>query len=99
MSIRQYAQYLKRIDVTYKTAMDGIKNLCHLRIKRITMVKNFGITRFYGMASIVVVGFIRIEIPDGSNVFFAEKVFEKKKLSEVCDIACVSVLQRGCFKT
>jgi hypothetical protein len=50
------------------------------------------------MASIIVLGFIRIEIPDGSNVLFGEKVFEEKKLSEVCDIACVSVLQRGCFK-
>jgi hypothetical protein len=63
------------------------------------MVKNFGITLFYGMASIVVVCFIRIKIPDGGNALFGKKVFEKEKLSEVCDIACVSVLQRGCFKT
>jgi hypothetical protein len=62
------------------------------------MGKNFGITLFYGMASIVVVGFIRIEIPDGSDALFGEKVFEKEKLSEVCDIACVSVLQRGALR-
>ena len=58
------------------------------------MRENFSVALIYGMASIVVVGFIRIEIPDGSNVFFGKKVFEKEKLSEVCDIACVSVLQR-----
>ena len=61
------------------------------------MGENFSVALFYSMASIVVVGFIRIEIPDGSNVLFAEKVFEKEKLSEVCDIACVSVLQRCGF--
>lgn len=63
------------------------------------MGENFSVALFYSMASIVVVGFIRIEIPDGSNVLFGEKVFEKEKLSEVCDIACVSVLQRRCLKT
>lgn len=62
------------------------------------MGENFSVALFYGMASIVVVGFIRIEIPDGSNALFGEKVFEKEKLSEVCDITCVSVLQRRCFK-
>ena len=62
------------------------------------MGENFSVTLFYGMATIVVVGFIRIEIPDGGNVLFGKKVFKKEKLSEVCDIACVSVLQRGCFK-
>lgn len=70
------------------------------------MVKNFSITLLYRMASIVVVSFIRIKIPDGGNVLFGKKVFEKEKLSEVCDIACVSPVYRlcigfakGCFKT
>lgn len=62
------------------------------------MGKNFSITLLYDMASIVVVGLIRVQIPNSGNGLGGKKVFKKEKLSEVCDIACVSVLQRGCFK-
>jgi hypothetical protein len=47
------------------------------------------------MTSVIVVGLIRIEIPDGSNRFCGEKVFEEEKLSEVSHITAISILQRS----
>lgn len=58
------------------------------------MAVEIGIALFYSMASVIVVGLIKIVILDGSNGFYGEKVFKEEKLSEVSDISGVAVLHR-----
>jgi hypothetical protein len=41
------------------------------------------------------VGFIRIEIPDGGDIWCGEKVFEEGKLSEGCHVTAIAILQRS----
>lgn len=47
------------------------------------------------MASVIVMGLIRVKIPDSSDRFCEEKVFEEEKLSEVSHITATAILQRG----
>ena len=75
--------------------MNLIEELRHLRIKCRTVSVKIDIVLFYFVASVIIMTLIGVKIPDGSNGFSREKVFEEEKLAKVSDISCVAVLQRG----
>lgn len=78
--------------------MDLVKEFRHLWIYSMAASVEIAIALFYPVASIIVVGLIRVQIPDGGNRLGGEKVFEEKKLTKVSNITGVAVLQRGKFR-
>ena len=74
--------------------MNLVKEISHLWIKCMTSAIEVCIALFYTVTPVIVMGFIWIEIPDGSYLLSRKKLFKEKELSEISNISGIAVLQR-----